>query len=110
MTPIRARDRHGSPSPALCRYAEQFANLFPASWRVSLAITREFCAITHGHLEEILDQSRGSLDAAVLTHALQKTVEFEKEVRSLWRAEIRVSQLLTRVHVSRRCTRNSAPR
>jgi len=43
-----------------------------------------------------LDQSRGSLDAAVLTHALQKTVEFEKEVRSLWRAEIRVSQLLTR--------------
>ena len=39
--------------------------LFPPSWRVALALSRDFCAISNKHLEEILDQSRGSLDVAV---------------------------------------------
>lgn len=34
------------------------------------------------HIEEILDQARGALDVSVLTHALQKTAEFEKEMHA----------------------------
>ena len=45
-------------------------------------MTRNFCQISRGHLTEILDQSRGSLDVAQLTHALTKTVEFEKEMHA----------------------------
>lgn len=38
------------------------------------SVTHNFCKITHKHIEEILDLTRGSLDVAQLTHALQKTV------------------------------------
>mmetsp|Transcript_11475 Transcript_11475/g.19299 ORF Transcript_11475/g.19299 Transcript_11475/m.19299 type:complete len:759 (-) Transcript_11475:81-2357(-) len=64
----------------LKQYDELFTQLFPPSWQVALTITRDFCAITHKHLDETLDQSRGALDVSVLTHALQKTAEFEKEM------------------------------
>ena len=53
----------------LKKYDEQFVNLFPPSWQMSLAITRNFCAISHKHLEEILDQTRGSLDVSQVTAA-----------------------------------------
>jgi len=66
----------------LKQYDELYCHLFPSSWQVALEVTRQFCSITHKHLEEILDQSRGALDVAVLTHALQKTVEFEKEMHA----------------------------
>ena len=59
-----------------------FGSLFPPSWRVGHAITVEFCQISFKHLEEILDQSRGSLDVSVLTHALLKTTEFEVEMHN----------------------------
>ena len=61
-------------------YDDTFAPLFPPSWHVALGVTRDFCTISKAHLDEILDQSRGSLDVALLTHSLQKTVEFEKEM------------------------------
>jgi len=63
-------------------YDSSFANLFPPSWRVAHALTADFCQISYKHLEEILDQSRGSLDVSVLTHALQKTTEFEVEMHN----------------------------
>ena len=63
-------------------YDESFATLFPPSWRVAHALTADFCSISHAHLEEILDQSRGALDVPVLTHALQRTTEFELEVHN----------------------------
>ncbi|KAL1528081.1 hypothetical protein AB1Y20_009447 [Prymnesium parvum] len=66
----------------LKKYDEQFSSLFPPSWQMAQAVTRNFCKITHKHIEEILDIARGSLDVAQLTHALQKTVEFEKEMHS----------------------------
>jgi len=72
----------------LKQYDELYSGFFPASWRVALSMTREFCSITHKHLEEILDQSRGSLDVAVLTHALQKTVDFEKEAQARFASSI----------------------
>mmetsp|Transcript_30917 Transcript_30917/g.66389 ORF Transcript_30917/g.66389 Transcript_30917/m.66389 type:complete len:734 (-) Transcript_30917:392-2593(-) len=64
----------------LKQYDDLFCALFPPSWQAALVITREYCSITRAHLDEILDQSRGALDVAVLTHALQKTIEFEKEM------------------------------
>jgi hypothetical protein len=79
--------RYGWHRQLLRQYDESFVSLFPASWRVALVVTLEFGAISHKHLEEILDQSRGSLDVAVLTHALQKTVEFEKEMHARFTAE-----------------------
>jgi hypothetical protein len=63
-------------------YDAEYASLFPSSWRVAHTITCDFCAISSKHLEEILDQSRGSLDASILTHALQKTSEFEVEMHN----------------------------
>ena len=63
-------------------YESSYARLFPPSWRVGHALTADFCEISHKHLEEILDQSRGSLDVSVLTHALQKTTEFEVEMHN----------------------------
>lgn len=62
------------------QYDSTLRALFPPSWQVAMAITRDFCSITNKHLEEILDQSRGSLDVALLTHVLQKTVDFEEEL------------------------------
>lgn len=79
--------RYGWHRQLLRQYDESFVSLFPAAWRVALVVTIEFSAISHKHLEEILDQSRGSLDVAVLTHALQKTVEFEKEMHARFTAE-----------------------
>jgi hypothetical protein len=72
-------------------YDSSFANLFPPSWRVAHAITCDFCTISQKHLEEILDQSRGSLDVAVLTHALQKTTEFEVEMHNRFRIDAMAS-------------------
>ena len=63
-------------------YDASFANLFPASWKVAHALTIDFCTISSKHLEEILDQSRGSLDVSILTHALLKTTEFEVEMHN----------------------------
>ena len=51
-------------------YDDTFAPLFPPSWHVALGVTRDFCVISKAHLDEILDQSRGSLDVALLTHSL----------------------------------------
>jgi len=70
----------------LKQYDELYTTLFPPSWKVALVITREYCTITRHHLDEILDQSRGALDVAVLTHALQKTIEFEKEMAARFEA------------------------
>jgi len=64
----------------LKEFDELFSVLFPPSWQAALAITREYCTITRAHLDEALDQSRGALDVWVLTRALQKTIEFEKEM------------------------------
>ena len=64
----------------LQQFENKFSSLFPTSWNVGLTITRDFCSITCAHLDEILDQSRGALDVQILTHALQKTVEFERDM------------------------------
>lgn len=37
-------------------FDETFAGLFPPSWRVAHLLTAEYCSLSHGHLEEILDQ------------------------------------------------------
>jgi len=63
-------------------YDSSFTNLFPPSWRVAHALTVSFCQISYKHLDEILDQSRGSLDVSVLTHALHKTTVFEVEMHN----------------------------
>ena len=49
--------------------------------------SRVLSSVSQKHLEEILDQSRGSLDVAVLTHALQKTTEFEVEMHNRFRID-----------------------
>jgi len=63
-------------------YDASFASIFPPSWRVAHALTVDFCTISQKHLEEILDQSRGTLDVQQLTLALQKTSAFELEMHN----------------------------
>ena len=75
-------------------YDSSFASLFPPSWRVSHALTVDFCSISQKHLEEILDQSRGSLDVSVLTAALQKTTAFEVEMHNRFAAADRSAAAL----------------
>jgi hypothetical protein len=57
----------------LKQYDDAFNGMFPKAWEVSRNLALDFCEITRKHLEEILDLARGTLDVAVLTHALQKT-------------------------------------
>ena len=58
-------------------YDDTFAPLFPPSWHVALGVTRDFCVISKAHLDEILDQSRGSLDVALLNAGLTSSAPGE---------------------------------
>ncbi|XP_075988380.1 vacuolar protein sorting 53 isoform X2 [Anticarsia gemmatalis] len=56
---------------------ESLANIFPHSWRLSEAITQQFCKITRSELSNIMSSRRSEVDVKLLLYAIQKTYNFE---------------------------------
>jgi len=76
---------------ALKKYHGRYASVFPRQWHMAAVLTVEFCKVTRVHLSEILTEAGRSdkLQVGVLTHALVKTSDFEKEMAQLFGGQAR---------------------
>lgn len=61
----------------LLAFEESLGNIFPLSWRLSEAITLQFCKITRTELSNIMASRRSEVDVKLLLYAIQKTYNFE---------------------------------
>mmetsp|Transcript_50232 Transcript_50232/g.98478 ORF Transcript_50232/g.98478 Transcript_50232/m.98478 type:complete len:804 (-) Transcript_50232:278-2689(-) len=83
----------------LRNYADNFAGVFLDKWHVPLLLTKEFCSITRTDLIVIL-KNQGvpggeGADTTVLIKALQRTIDFEKEMDVKFKKDLEAQQVAT---------------
>ncbi|EFA82338.1 Vps53-like domain-containing protein [Heterostelium album PN500] len=61
-------------------FKEEYTGIFPPEWKMEENIAYEFCCITKLAVQDILMKTKNELDINVLLNALNKTLEFEKEM------------------------------
>lgn len=70
-------------------YNQNRSAVFPAEWQLPALITWEFCLHTKEHIGVLLDNYAS--DTSVLVTALQKTLQFEKDITKRFQAQSLVS-------------------
>ncbi|CAB3221851.1 unnamed protein product [Arctia plantaginis] len=61
----------------LLAFEESLGNVFPHTWKLSEAITQQFCKMTKTELSNIMASRRNEVDVKLLLYAIQKTYNFE---------------------------------
>ncbi|GAM17722.1 hypothetical protein SAMD00019534_008970 [Acytostelium subglobosum LB1] len=64
----------------LNQFKLEYAGVFPVTWKMEENIAYEFCCITKLALQDLLNRHRNDVDVNVLLNALNKTLEFEKQM------------------------------
>eukprot|EP00995_Heteronema_vittatum_P007650 NODE_27_length_2570_cov_256.408171_g22_i0.p1 GENE.NODE_27_length_2570_cov_256.408171_g22_i0~~NODE_27_length_2570_cov_256.408171_g22_i0.p1 ORF type:complete len:805 (-),score=211.15 NODE_27_length_2570_cov_256.408171_g22_i0:91-2505(-) len=66
-------------------FDEKLGPCFPSKWNVAQELAVEFCLLTNSELAYQLQVEEKSLDGIILVKALQKTIDFEKELTVWWK-------------------------
>eukprot|EP00026_Physarum_polycephalum_P002742 Phypoly_transcript_02750.p1 GENE.Phypoly_transcript_02750~~Phypoly_transcript_02750.p1 ORF type:complete len:836 (+),score=180.82 Phypoly_transcript_02750:116-2623(+) len=59
-------------------FDDNYAGVFPPSWRMSELISEEFCIATRLAISEVLESTKKTLDVVALIRAVERTIEFER--------------------------------
>lgn len=71
-------------------YHQNKTTIFPVEWQLPALITWEFCIHTKEHIGSLLDVY--GADTSILVTALQKTMQFEKDITKRFSAQTLVSE------------------
>jgi hypothetical protein len=86
--------RYGWFRRTLGLYDEQYAAVFPATWRVGGVLLAVFANQTRDDLKSVLVKSASSLRVDLLLESLQMTVEFEAEMAHRFDAKVSLLALV----------------
>ncbi|WZY93411.1 hypothetical protein YC2023_065740 [Brassica napus] len=75
------------------RTNEEIWKIFPASWHVPYRLCIQFCKKTRKQVESILVNMKEKPEVATLLLALQRTVEFEKELEKKFGGDVPTSDI-----------------
>lgn len=72
-------------------YKERYDQIYPPQWHAQLQLTQAFCKVTKSQINRLLSAQKP--DTAAMIKALQKTIEFEKEMTVKFASTIDLNKL-----------------
>lgn len=83
----RIERRYGFFRAIIERYSNFMTNVFPPHWCAPQELCLSFCLRSKEELDFHFNEAKGKIDVAVLTFALQKTVDIEKDMTQMMQWE-----------------------